>query len=1280
MGIPAFYRWLAERYPRSVVEVVEDAPVLAPVNSVPIDTSKPNPNGFEFDNLYLDMNGIIHPCFHPEELPAPDTYEDVFKAVFKYIDRIFSMIRPRKLIYMAIDGVAPRAKMNQQRSRRFRAAKEAADEAPKTETLKEVYVPEGEKLGTKKLDSNIITPGSQFMELLSSALRYYVHLKMNSDPGWRGVKVILSDASVPGEGEHKIMSYIRLQRNLPGFDPNTRHCLYGLDADLIMLGLATHEIHFSILREDVRKALPKDKNPRRGMVKPIKGKQYLRDFEVFISRQRFQFCHIWVLRDYLAHELRIPDPTVKVDLDRLMDDFVFMCLFVGNDFLPHVPSLEISEGAIDLLMTVYKKEFTQMGGYLTNSCEVDLERVEHFVQALGAYENAIFRKRAQAQKEWERNLRQCAVKPFKYNQTTRNHFNAEARFAVDKVKLGEEGWKERYYNAKFEVQDDEVYEKIRRDAVFKYVEGICWVMHYYYQGVCSWQWFYPYHYAPFASDFHGLHQLEINFNLGKPFKPFDQLMAVLPAASAQALPLFYRKLMTDPASPILDFYPSDFELDMNGKRHAWQAVCKLPFINELRLLSEIEKVEHTLTDEEKRRNSLGVEVLFVHISHPLAAKIFSFCKHNKSNPKLPQAKVKRKIEPEFSDGMNGYMYISDRPVCPVDIYSPIDDMELITNNEVVSIFYKPPLFHPHIAKISKGVIVHGKSVSKHDIQPPPILWHEKTFVGRNRIFQRRIPRKAVSGHCLTKLAHQLVSQNPATKLQDNVDGYHNEVLTKQQDNVDGDHNKVGKRKRNRKTRNRRKSQNSVTKLQDNVDGDRNEVVTKLQDNVDGDHNEVVTKLQDNVDGDHNKVVTKLQDNVDGDPNKVGKRKRKRKMKNRRKSQNSGTKLQDNVDGDDNEVVTKLQDDVDGDHNKVVTKLQDNVDGDHNKVGKRKRNRKKRRKSQNSVTKLQDNVNGDHNGAVTKLQDNVDGDHNEVVTKLQDNVDGDHNEVVTKLQDNVDGDHNEVVTKLQDNVDGDPNKVGKRKRKRKMKNRRKSQNSGTKLQDNVDGDDNEVVTKLQDDVDGEHNKVVTKLQDNVDGDPNKVGKRKRKRKMKNGRKSQNSGTKLQDNVDGDDNEVVTKLQDDVDGEHNKVVTKLQDNVDGDHNKVGKRKRNRKMKKRRKSQNSVTKLQDNVNGDHNEAVTKLQDNVDGDHNEVVTKLQDNVDGDHNKVVTKVQDNVDGDHNRRKSQNSVTKLQDNVGGDHNEVVTKLQDNVDGDHNKVVTKLQDNVDGDQMETIIKV
>ncbi|XP_058086736.1 5'-3' exoribonuclease 3-like isoform X2 [Magnolia sinica] len=818
MGIPAFYRWLVEKYPLSVVDVLEEVPIFANGVPVPVDTSKPNPNGIEFDNLYLDMNGIIHPCFHPEGQPAPKNYEEVFKAVFKYIDRIFSMIRPRKLLYMAIDGVAPRAKMNQQRARRFRAAKDAADAAAEAEKLRSTFELEGEKLAhleqTKMLDSNVITPGTEFMATLSSALHYYIHLRLNMDPGWRGIKVILSDANVPGEGEHKIMSYIRLQRNLPGFDPNTQHCLYGLDADLIMLALATHEVHFAILREDVRTFRQNDKSQKFGKNAPPiahqHGKQEVKQKEAAGTdvnddgpRQNFQFLNTWVLRDYLEHDLRIPDSMVKVDLERLVDDFVFMCLFVGNDFLPHMPSLEISEGAIDLLMTVYKKEFVRMGGYLTNSFEVDLERVEHFIQVVGSYENAIFRRRSQKEKEIHfqnssntrlgsnggSSSQQCveqrkASKDFwsslKHTgtpiaQASQNPEAKELRSSVngfhhvisngsesseaivDKIKLGEEGWKERYYAEKFHVISEDDYKILRRHAVLKYTEGICWVMHYYYQGVCSWQWFYPYHYAPFASDFYGLDQLDIRFTLGVPFKPFDQLMGVLPAASAHALPLFYRKLMTDSSSPIADFYPKDFELDMNGKRYAWQAVCKLPFIKESRLLAEITKLEDTLTDEEKQRNSLGFDVLFVHMSHPLSTKIMSSYRRKKDHPKLLKAKIKRKINPTISGGMNGYMYISDKSACPLEICSPIRDTEKISKNQIITVFYKHPPIHPHIPRPPKGVIKTGKSVSKRDVLPIPLLWHEKTAV-LGRVFSERPVPNSISGSCLAKLAHKLVSE------------------------------------------------------------------------------------------------------------------------------------------------------------------------------------------------------------------------------------------------------------------------------------------------------------------------------------------------------------------------------------------------------------------------------------------------------------------------------------------------------------------------------------------
>uniref|UniRef100_A0A098M1Z1 5'-3' exoribonuclease n=1 Tax=Hypsiglena sp. JMG-2014 TaxID=1550645 RepID=A0A098M1Z1_9SAUR len=774
MGVPAFFRWLSRKYPSIIVSCTEEKAKECNGIKIPVDTSKPNPNEVEFDNLYLDMNGIIHPCTHPEDKPAPKNEDEMMVAIFEYIDRLFNIVRPRRLLYMAIDGVAPRAKMNQQRSRRFRASKEGMEGAEEKQRIRQEIMEKGGFLPPEEIkerfDSNCITPGTEFMDNLAKCLRYYIADRLNNDPGWKNLTVILSDASAPGEGEHKIMDYIRRQRAQPNHDPNTHHCLCGADADLIMLGLATHEPNFTIIREEFKPNKPKPCGLCNQFGHEIKDCQGLPrekqgEHDQFADcppgmEQEFIFIRLCVLREYLERELTMASLPFTFDVERSIDDWVFMCFFVGNDFLPHLPSLEIREGAIDRLVNIYKNVVHKTGGYLTENGYVNLERVQMIMLAVGEVEDSIFKKRKddeenfrRRQKEKRKRMKrephtmlggqftpqplgrgnrschQPIINPrqtiyemrMQDRQSTTPSVSPNSSFTSDgtpspaggikrkkedsdsepepedNVRLWEAGWKQRYYKNKFDVDIND--KKFRRKVVQSYVEGLCWVLRYYYQGCASWKWYYPFHYAPFASDFEGIADMVSDFEKGtKPFRPLEQLMGVFPAASGNFLPPTWRKLMTDPDSSIIDFYPEDFAIDLNGKKFAWQGVALLPFVDERRLRAALTQVYPNLTSEETRRNSLGSDILFVGKHHQLLDFILEQYQSNEKEPV--------DIPPELCHGIQGKLTLNEYPILPDEsVPSPVPLLRDLTQNSAISINFKDPQYQEDY--IFKAVVLSG---------------------------------------------------------------------------------------------------------------------------------------------------------------------------------------------------------------------------------------------------------------------------------------------------------------------------------------------------------------------------------------------------------------------------------------------------------------------------------------------------------------------------------------------------------------------------------------------
>ena len=192
---------------------------------------------------------------------------------------------------------------------------------------------------------------------------------------WQRLKIVFSGHEVPGEGEHKIMGYIRSMKMQPDYNPMTKHCMCGQDADLIMLALATHEPHFSLLREHIDFQSFARVRSSEALVwvclwafvvltrsgSRAQGRNSTKTKTKATQEVKWQLLHIGILREYLAADLRPNVPYPSFDAERAIDDFVLMTFLCGNDFIPHLPSMDIGESALNTLFLTYRDLLPKIG-------------------------------------------------------------------------------------------------------------------------------------------------------------------------------------------------------------------------------------------------------------------------------------------------------------------------------------------------------------------------------------------------------------------------------------------------------------------------------------------------------------------------------------------------------------------------------------------------------------------------------------------------------------------------------------------------------------------------------------------------------------------------------------------------------------------------------------------------------------------------------------------------------------------------------------------------------
>jgi 5'-3' exonuclease len=463
----------------------------------------------KINNLYLDCNSIIYDTFH--SLSSSNSIinnEIIIHNVIQKIEYYISIIKPDTNVIIAFDGVAPVAKLEQQRSRRYKTwfqnqIKKNSINLQDIDDLNEL-IPQNQNENNSKNEwqTSQITPGTPFMKLLDKQIHNY----FNTEQYKRKHNIsnlFVTGSNIYGEGEHKIFQFIRNNKET---HLQQYTFVYGLDADLIMLCINHLNIcpNIYLFRETP---------------------QFIKSIDSSLEPNENYYLDINELTKNIPLICN-SNSTFKIY------DYIFICFMLGNDFLPHFPSLNIRTGGIYKLMDIYSKVIAQ-DETITNGETIHWKNMYKFIKELSTLEQQFM-----IEEHKLRNKREHYTYPLETPEDRMKYIDSIPTIKRDLEKYinpMKEGWQNRYYKTLFKADKNNI-----KNICINYLEGLEWTFKYYTNGCYDWRWSYHFHYPPLLTDlvkYIPVFDTQfITYKEPKPVTELVQLCYVLPYSSLNLLP------------------------------------------------------------------------------------------------------------------------------------------------------------------------------------------------------------------------------------------------------------------------------------------------------------------------------------------------------------------------------------------------------------------------------------------------------------------------------------------------------------------------------------------------------------------------------------------------------------------------------------------------------------------------------------------------------------------------------------------------------------------------